>query len=176
MRISDWSSDVCSSDLPEAADFARITPAYTAVPSATRRLSRPLRRAFDYYDGSVAMQVRQAVLFRRSRSYASEESRCVSVPHSFTWSHDGGHAGRTGSDSQGHAHRSARDGVSAAFTITNPVIVGKWRSENTVFTMHTLPVGQPPDCGAQFRSVRSEERRVGKECGRTGRYRWSPDQ
>src|SRR3546814_5154843 len=75
MRISDWSSDVCSSDLPEAADFARITPAYTAVPSATRRLSRPLRRAFDYYDGSVAMQVRQAVLFRRSRSYASEESR-----------------------------------------------------------------------------------------------------
>src|SRR3546814_9473570 len=90
MRISDWSSDVCSSDL---------------------------------------------------------------VPHSFPWSPDGGHAGRTGSDSQGHAPRSARDGVSAAFTITNLVIVGNWDSNNTVFTMHTLPVGQPPDCGAQFRSV-----------------------
>src|SRR3546814_5501054 len=44
-------------------------------------------------------------------------------------------------------------GVSAAFTITNLVIVGNWDSNNTVFTMHTLPVGQPPDCGAQFRSV-----------------------
>src|SRR3546814_16175043 len=51
------------------------------------------------------------------------------------------------------APRSARDGVSAAFTITNLVIVGNWDSNNTVFTMHTLPVGQPPDCGAQFRSV-----------------------
>lgn len=75
------------------------------------------------------------------------------MPHSFPWSPDGGHAGRTGSDSQGHAPRSARDGVSAAFTITNLVIVGNWDSNNTVFTMHTLPVGQPPDCGAQFRSV-----------------------
>jgi hypothetical protein len=42
-----------------------------------RRLSRPLRRAFEYYDGSVAMQVPLASLFRRSRSCAREESRCV---------------------------------------------------------------------------------------------------
>src|SRR3546814_11687225 len=28
---------------------------------------------------------------------------------------------------------------------------------------------------ALLRDLRSEERRVGKECGRTGRSRWSPD-
>jgi hypothetical protein len=42
-----------------------------------RRLSRPLRRAFEYYDGSVAMQLPLAGLFRRSRSCAREKSRCV---------------------------------------------------------------------------------------------------
>ena len=42
-----------------------------------RRLSRPLRRAFEYYDGSVAMQVPLASLFRRSRSCARDKSRCV---------------------------------------------------------------------------------------------------
>src|SRR3546814_17035763 len=31
-----------------------------------------------------------------------------------------------------------------------------------------------PDRVAVLRDVRSEERRVGKECGRTGRSRWSP--
>jgi len=54
---------------------------------------------------------------------------------------------------QGRAPRSARDGVSAAFTVTYLVVVGNWDSNNQVFTMRALPAGQPSGCGAQLRSV-----------------------
>jgi len=54
---------------------------------------------------------------------------------------------------QGRAPRSARDGVSAAFTVTYLVVVGNWDSNNQVFTMRALPAGQPSGCGAQLRSI-----------------------
>ena len=66
---------------------------------------------------------------------------------------DWGHAERIGSDSLGRAPRSARDGVSAAFTVTYLVVVGNWDSDNPVFTMRILPAGQPSGCGAQLRSI-----------------------
>src|SRR3546814_2656798 len=56
MRISDWSSDVCSSDLAKAADLLNRAAAATSNPSLKRFLT--LRaKAFstnDYFDSDVA--------------------------------------------------------------------------------------------------------------------------
>src|SRR3546814_2261561 len=42
MRISDWSSDVCSSDLePEAPTMATLSPAAMAKPMSSRMVSSP---------------------------------------------------------------------------------------------------------------------------------------
>ena len=66
---------------------------------------------------------------------------------------NGSCAARTDSDSLGRAPRSARNGVSAAFTIAHLLATGNWDSNNPVFTMRALPVGQPPGCGARLRSI-----------------------
>src|SRR3546814_18383816 len=102
MRISDWSSDVCSSDLVLA----------TAVGK--------LRRAL----------------------HASGENRIVTVP-------------RLGYRLDGPVER---------------VALGQ-RLGGTL----TFEAGQPVPGREHFLLEGSEERRGGKECARTCRYRWSPE-
>src|SRR3546814_12537170 len=98
MRISDWSSDVCSSDLVD--------------PKEAARLSREGRSA-----GKVA----------------------------------------------GAEPAQASDVVSPARDRTHVV------SSRHVASAASVPRGTVPP------ALRSEERRVGKECVRKGSYRWSPD-
>src|SRR3546814_18595122 len=95
MRISDWSSDVCSSDLPDHADVDAVIALGCALPTVLR--------GFD---------------------------RC------------------------------------------GPVRIGQ-----SVVVQGAGPVGLAAVLVASLmgaREGRSEERRVGKECGRTCRSRWSP--
>src|SRR3546814_13462141 len=114
MRISDWSSDVCSSDL---------------TPSTRRRLpaqgrGRPL------CEGD------------RDRCHVSR-SAPFQAPHALSGS--------------GTTIR-ARGGLPASLPLTRPasaILSYSWRRPDR------------PD-------ARSEERRVGKECVRTCRSRWSP--
>src|SRR3546814_10108762 len=47
MRISDWSSDVCSSDLPCAGAGARRTQPAEMIPSLQRNAGRPARLLAD---------------------------------------------------------------------------------------------------------------------------------
>src|SRR3546814_15248345 len=96
MRISDWSSDVCSSDLNEAIFFARQTGCAISLIASQFGISKT----------------------RVSQIVQAEEQRNIHHP----WS--------------GHLPRRALSGV----------ILG----------------------------LRSEERRVGKECVSTCRSRWSP--
>src|SRR3546814_17744652 len=41
MRISDWSSDVCSSDLPGAGEPVQVRPEQPLAPAAAERHQRP---------------------------------------------------------------------------------------------------------------------------------------
>src|SRR3546814_12639714 len=99
MRISDWSSDVCSSDLSSAGTGDRPT-----------------------------------TICRNVRADHARQRRRAAIGGDIT-------------------HAPARD------------IGGAARGE--------LVVGALPDI-ADPRAARSEERRVGKECVRTGRYWWWP--
>src|SRR3546814_8665794 len=47
MRISDWSSDVCSSDLIVEAGYLRHSRARPDIPSFLRRLADPVRHEFE---------------------------------------------------------------------------------------------------------------------------------
>src|SRR3546814_20048508 len=100
MRISDWSSDVCSSDL-------------------------------DYVPASGPAQLRERDILERERSESV-----------------GGHEG----------------GMKTAFTEGIEIFHAAASS--------ALPMSVTPPLS--MRLIRSEERRVGKECGSTCRYRWAP--
>src|SRR3546814_13475606 len=114
MRISDWSSDVCSSDLPHRAeaDIGREIDAVIA-----RRLAEPFEFAL------ARLQLRQA-----------EDMRDIGVAAPVDADEGGGDALRQAGQNQ--------------------------------------PRGW---IGRSQRIVRSEERRVGKECVSTCRSRWSRD-
>src|SRR3546814_20532272 len=103
MRISDWSSDVCSSDLPDAArDIDRAAEAADLEP---RRILAGINAAAD--DGAV--------------------------------------------DYEAEIGAGSGDGADG-----------------------DVAVGGADPHGGRFAERRSEERRVGKECGSTCRSRWSP--
>src|SRR3546814_20830604 len=120
MRISDWSSDVCSSDLDRPGKLN----ADRAIIGRVRARSQPdlaVRRIAPLPAGDPQPRRRQAE--------AGEADHTVGAI----------------------AHR-ARRGRIAAEEIANPRIEQSRRAR------------------------RSEERRVGKKCGRTGKTRWWPDQ
>src|SRR3546814_16669905 len=122
MRISDWSSDVCSSDLPKSV--------------VTASLSCP------QYGSSVAprqggQQSRRDPLSPTCLSFADGD-----------WE-------RAGRKEYGAPEPSGRTAV-VFWTCFLP-----WQLKRH-FTSNSS------------RHVRSEERRVGKECVRPCRYRWSP--
>src|SRR3546814_15680819 len=129
MRISDWSSDVCSPDLA-CADSATSTAA-PAVPTRRARDGPDWRAAVNCSDHA---HVRDAdvlvaavlLVVRDTDMWISKETRAVRL---------GGRACR----------------------------------RTTIEAMHRVP---PLRCCVPV-SQRSEERRVGKECVRTCRYRWS---
>src|SRR3546814_13867472 len=124
MRISDWSSDVCSSDLAE------------------RR--RPI--------GEIFLQCARGHLFETEREHAI------------------GSAGGNGLPCQEQRARACR---------TIIVEVDDWDSGDTDFIKRRLAARgiaiDVTDIGLpDVRIVRSEERRVGKECASTCTSRWSP--
>ena len=59
---------------------ARSPGPYAVAPSPCRELSRALPRAFEYYGGSVPVQVGQGRLFRASRSYTERRSDAFRCP------------------------------------------------------------------------------------------------
>src|SRR3546814_12080045 len=114
MRISDWSSDVCSSDLPVPATvhtepYSRVTACVVLEPADRQITLEPLLR----------------LLQRRS-------------------------------DLPSPLKSSLADCATGTTVARNVAMIGI-----TWFRLRTL-------------SDRSEERRVGKECGRPCRSRWSP--
>src|SRR3546814_18014275 len=118
MRISDWSSDVCSSDLCIAERVSR-TLAGDVFPTDARRAEALVDLIFQ----PPADRADEA--FRRWRGVGGADLQ------------DTGDERRVPGSPVAHDAASARPGHA-----------------------------HPP---------RSEERRVGKECDSTGRYRWSPE-
>src|SRR3546814_15575110 len=114
LRISDWSSDVCSSDLPAA----RGCPAAAARQSGDRTL-RPLCDEISGANGDPD---------RRSLSARGD----------------------------GHGRPAAR------------------RETDPRIAPAVGPCAAQPAARPRVKLVRSEERRVGKECVSTCRSRWSP--
>src|SRR3546814_10983616 len=112
MRISDWSSDVCSSDLPEIVLLARLQPAALAQQIGQRGLD-----LLGVVGGIDAHQ------------------QCPDV---------------------GRAEKTALD-----------------RLDRPDDQLVLIAVLRHALAGEQ---ARSEERRVGKECGRPWRSRWSPSE
>src|SRR3546814_6356220 len=103
MRISDWSSDVCSSDLPVAAAFPAIDAdshfraEYRLSPLQIARQNAPLGEAFRSGDTPIHSPFRQCAQkvciehkqFQAAINYRSEERRvgkeCVSPGRSGGW-------------------------------------------------------------------------------------------
>src|SRR3546814_19719036 len=109
MRISDWSSDVCSSDLPVMDRFRAD-------------------RTAGFGGG------------HQSRSRYGAASTVTGAP--------------------GSTLMSATPPTAIAPLAAMPAVM---------YPSEDARRGAAPEAGA-----RSEERRVGKECGRSGRFRWSP--
>src|SRR3546814_11853718 len=123
MRISDWSSDVCSSDLAAG-------PGNDRPPAAGREEHRSRRR-------------RRAC--RRHLSRASSRQRA---------------------DAEGgNGLIASLKGILAASAADHAVIDVGGVGYLVLASARTLSL---------LGAVRSEERRVGKECVSTCRYRWSP--
>src|SRR3546814_16477510 len=129
MRISDWSSDVCSSDLMAGASVCVQTGSMPEVTFAdvNRRYTLQMRPVI--FDSVQA--TRQAFFSGRCDALITDASALASV-------------------------RAPQAG--------NPddYVIFPANDEVTPLT-HAVRHG-----------YRSEERRVGKECVRTGRFRWSP--
>src|SRR3546814_13714323 len=87
MRISDWSSDVCSSDLPiipegdttiEAEDevfFVSAAPHAPKIIAELRRLDRPVRRVMLAGGGNIGFRLAKALEDSRIQVKLIERSR-----------------------------------------------------------------------------------------------------
>src|SRR3546814_20461613 len=117
MRISDWSSDVCSSDLPHPA---------------THRILALGGRVGERAGADQTLPLHQALVGAAAILYPSRLR-------------------------EGGSMRARRIGLAVIVAL-----------------LLVLGMQHAPDIRLST-SVRSEERRVGKECGSTWRYRWSPD-
>src|SRR3546814_15497679 len=145
MRISDWSSDVCSSDLLLAFVYAR----------APRESQNAFIHARGFYDAAVGSQIavknRQPPVLRISVGPIADAA-LLAIQVQF---------GVIAVLAEGLfcAHASRR----------RPV-------EILDFPLGVAAIDIPRGDGlAQRAAMRSEERRVGKECVSTCRSRWSPD-
>src|SRR3546814_13056644 len=123
MRISDWSSDVCSSDLARHA--AKISP-----PGRPRAVGREVQGAHEKHRRLADAPHRP---FHYGRIRLMPLVELVRLPN--------------GAEAELLRGRLESAGVHAVCF----------------------------DAGMNIAESRSEERRVGKECGRTCRSRWSPD-
>src|SRR3546814_20997200 len=124
--MSDWSSDVCSSDLAEGAGIKAQTIASFVLAHERFIAERSTPR---YETARVNFAGTMLVV---------DETSMVS------------------SNDMLKLHR-----ISPALGVDKPVLVGDRQQTSS------------NDAGKAF-AMRSEERRVGKACGRTGRSRWSP--
>src|SRR3546814_19654555 len=124
MRISDWSSDVCSSDLPARPQRFEITDQDI--------LTEPIIGARQ----STGLQIGQPAIDRLR--IGLQEIRVTSA-----------------------VRKRVEIGVDEALILARQSAIGTGGADIV-------------QIGIDRSLVRSEERRVGKECVRTGRSRWSP--
>src|SRR3546814_9285566 len=142
MRISDWSSDVCSSDLRALPDERGATGVERGAGGGG---------AFDHVDEPVAHM--GAVLPRKREPRVSGEKACdPGFPPS-------------------REHKEARSHVRSCWACRSTAFPTS--SEERPFDKLRACPGLDPGANGG-RLLRSEERRVGKECVRTCRSRWSP--
>src|SRR3546814_16547928 len=135
MRISDWSSDVCSSDL-RSSDLWSQT-------AGRVRIGRCCST------GSTLFAQLMTAIVGRGHGQGKLRARLVGR----AWNMDPGAIAHTDNDRhQFKVHRSA---------YVDPEIFAA--EKERIFNSSWLYVGH-----------RSEERRVGKECGSTCKSRWSP--
>src|SRR3546814_9395257 len=144
MRISDWSSDVCSSDLLDYLDAT--CPLVSKVHRQAERLVASGRH----------------IVFIGHRGHPEVIGTFGQVPP--------GSMTLVETVADAEALVPADPGNLAFLTPTTLSV------DDTAEIVATLerrfPAIQPP----RGEDIRSEERRVGKECGRTCRSRWSPYQ
>src|SRR3546814_11945064 len=139
MRISDWSSDVCSSDLDEDSDGRYILlVAQYRVPLKAQCLELPAGLIGDEREDENPADA-------AARELEEETGYRAAIMENL---------GR---------FYSSPGMVSESFTLFKATNLTK-----------TGPGGGTPDENIAVHRVRSEERRVGKECVSTCRSRWSP--
>src|SRR3546814_4361368 len=137
MRISDWSSDVCSSDLQNIVEKGRLGPG--------QMLAVDLREGKLYHDGEIKDYMASLKPFGEWIVNVTSIDDLLRPDHGepVRW--------------EGEALRR--------------------RQLNYGLTMEALELILHPmveDAKEAVGSMRSEERRVGKECVSTCRSRWSP--
>src|SRR3546814_15529744 len=141
MRISDWSSDVGSSDLvwdvTSAKEIASLNPRLIKIPSATNQHYELQEYLCKFFGGEIHISTGMSTRDEVDSLVEFYETR-----------------GR------------ARDVVLYACTSGYPVAF----EDVCVLEINRLQERY----GDRVRSVRSEERRVGKECVSKCRSRWSP--
>src|SRR3546814_7716982 len=163
MRISDWSSDVCSSDL-----IALVHNGIIENHEQQRERLRALGYAFESQTGTEVI----AHLIHHYRSQG--ESLLVALQKAAAELH-GAYALAVVDKSEPGRLVAARMGC--------PLLVGLGEGENFVAsdvsaivssTRRVIFLEEGDTVELTRDAVRSEERRVGKECVSTCRSRWSP--
>src|SRR3546814_14220939 len=150
MRISDWSSDVCSSDLePESwlDSIQPVRPEYLFLQKELARLQEPAENAA--VDTTSGGTLRQTLVVNLER---------------LRW--------KTQPDSLREAGKYVEVNIAAyrLYVMEN----GKPVLDMKVCVGEPSRRWQTPQLNSLIERVRSEERRVGKECVSTCRSRWSP--
>src|SRR3546814_11496999 len=173
MRISDWSSDVCSSDLV-FFDSEHFFDGYKANPE-------------------YALRVLEAAATNGADCLVMCDTNGGSLPHQVQRIAGEVHA-YFGADQQLGIHTQNDSGCAVANSVA-AVLGGATQLQGTVngygertgnanlmtcipnlelkLGVRCLPEGRIARLTAVSRHVRSAERRVGTECVRTCRYRWS---
>src|SRR3546814_14512685 len=147
MRISDWSSDVCSSELPPRPEPPRKRPA--PAPPANRVQTTPVEQA----DDSTALEVVDIPATSPEPAFAPPD-----VPEEAP---------------QRPAHTWGQPPGMLPEDLA-PVNAGPARSRGTNRGRRNDAASSGTSLAVGGYQVRAEERRVGKECVSTCRSRWSP--
>src|SRR3546814_10710200 len=147
MRISDWSSDVCSSDLLELADIEELGDGRIGVGRNLHEVEAHLLRCFDRFlrvhDAEVFALVVNHTHFRGVDELVVAGTRKVLR-----------HLGAPGKGRSNSSLSSAVKAICEAASLVARAVERKGRDATPA------------------KNHRSEERRVGKECVSTCRSRW----
>src|SRR3546814_4890005 len=173
MRISDWSSDVCSSDLTGVYEGAEVSPFYDPMIAKVIAWGEDREEARELLSEMLEDSAIWPV-----KTNSAFLINALDHPDFVAGTVDTGLIGRDGD-------AMTEEPVPTAQALTNAAMAMVPRAPQAGFRLNAADVRTAPflldgkrvevELHGPGAEERSEERRVGKECVSTCRTRWSPD-